>query len=119
MHVSASLLLAAGLAAQAAAKTVTVVVGKTNNTFVPAEIKAEVGDILEFRFWAKNHSVVSGDFSKGCTPASNTQGAFYSGFFPTQDGAANVSHPPRPLSLSCHITHPLLASPCPLRHGHG
>src|SRR4051812_34137565 len=53
------LLAAAGLAA---ATTISVAVGKDGLTFEPNKIQAHVGDAIEFRFYAKNHSVVAGDF---------------------------------------------------------
>ena len=80
-------------ASLAAASTIPVLVGKTGLTFEPNMIHANVGDVIEFQFYAKNHSVVAGDFTAGCRPASS--GGFYSGFFPTAAGIVNVH--PRPL----------------------
>ncbi|SPQ25555.1 16b25aa2-a6c8-4ff8-a8c7-ce1631159e3c [Thermothielavioides terrestris] len=100
-----STLVLAGLTAHAAAKTIPVVVGKNGLTFQPDEIQAEVGDVLEFRFYAKNHSVVAGDFSKACVPAE--ENGFFSGFFPTTGTGANsqvfhvtVSHT-NPVPIYC------------------
>jgi hypothetical protein len=52
--------------------------------FVPAEITAQVGDVLEFHFGApglgvlgSNHSVAQGVFGQPCNPASN---GFFSGY---------------------------------------
>jgi hypothetical protein len=89
-----STLVLAGLTAHAVAKTIPVVVGKNGLTFQPDEIQAEVGDVLEFRFYAKNHSVVAGDFSKACVPAE--ENGFFSGFFPTTGTGANVRGHPLP-----------------------
>ncbi|KAK4233395.1 hypothetical protein C8A03DRAFT_19534, partial [Achaetomium macrosporum] len=61
--------------------------GGTNLTFEPNEIHAKEGDVIEFRFWPRNHSVVAGDFSEACRPAR--ENGFFSGFFPTQQGQAN------------------------------
>lgn len=87
-------LLLAGLAGQAIAATIPVSVGKTGLTFEPSIIKAAQGDVIEFRFWPRNHSVVAGEFSGGCKPA--TQGGFFSGFFPTPAGTVNVRTRPLP-----------------------
>lgn len=92
-----SFILIAGLALQAGAVTIPVSVGKVGLVFEPSTIRAAQGDIIEFRFWARNHSVVSGNWNQACTPA--TSGGFYSGFnFPTEAGAANVSPLP-PISV--------------------
>ena len=82
------LLAGAGLAAAA---TIPVSIGKNDMTFDPAIIHAAVGDVIEFRYWPWNHSVVAGDFSSACRPASS--GGFFSGFFPTQAGTVNVTLP--------------------------
>ena len=87
---TALLLAGAGLAAAA---TIPVSVGKNGLTFDPSMIHAAVGDVIEFRYWPLNHSVVAGDFSSACRPASS--GGFNSGFFPTKAGTVNVC--PRPL----------------------
>lgn len=79
----------AGLAGQAiAATTIPVAVGKNGLTFEPNVTHGQQGDIVEFRFYPRNHSAVFGDFNSGCTPGG--QGGFFSGFFPTQQGQVNV-----------------------------
>jgi len=85
---SAALFLAT--ASLAASATIPVSVGKTGLTFEPNVIRASVGDVIEFQFYARNHSVVSGDFTGACIPGMS--GGFYSGFFPTQSGV-NVRSP--------------------------
>lgn len=75
------LLLAAGLASAA---TLKIDVGQGGFIFSPNELKAAVGDVLEFHFYPSNHSVVQGDFDNGCQPV--TTGGFFSGFFPTSSG---------------------------------
>ncbi|KAL2128656.1 hypothetical protein VTI74DRAFT_8859 [Chaetomium olivicolor] len=80
-------LLLSGLATHVVAKTIPVLVGRNGLTFEPNEIIAENGDVIEFRFWPKNHSVVAGHFAQGCRPSSSeAQRFFYTGFFPTQQG---------------------------------
>ncbi|KAK3378830.1 extracellular serine-rich protein [Lasiosphaeria ovina] len=72
---------------QASADTIKVAVGKSGLTFDPNSITAKVGDVVEFNFYAKNHSVVGGDFLNPCKPA---EGSFFSGFFPTEANASQV-----------------------------
>ncbi|KAK3307381.1 uncharacterized protein B0T15DRAFT_530029 [Chaetomium strumarium] len=100
-----STLLLAGLAARSVATTIPVSVGKNGLTFEPNVIHAHQGDVIEFRFWPRNHSVVAGTFDSACHPAS--EGGFYSGFFSTQQGTVNpqvfrvtVSHT-NPVPIYC------------------
>ncbi|KAH8900139.1 hypothetical protein GQ53DRAFT_801633 [Thozetella sp. PMI_491] len=85
------LLLVAGLAMQAMASTHRINVGKDGLTFAPNSFNASVGDTLEFHFYAKNHSVVRGDFDNACNPAPDTTGGFFSGWFPTNGSAQNAN----------------------------
>jgi plastocyanin len=84
------LLAATGIAAAA---TIPVSVGMNGLTFEPNEIHAQQDDVIEFRFWPRNHSVVAGDFNNACRPAE--ENGFFSGFFPTQQGV-NVRSPQPP-----------------------
>jgi len=84
--------VAASLLSQATAITIPIAVGRFNLTFDPSTIKVAPGDVLEFRFWARNHSVVQGTWDKACSPIA--EGGFFSGFFPTQPGGPNVGLPP-------------------------
>jgi len=79
-----TLLLAAGLALQAGAKTIRVDVGKTGLSFTPNSFAADPNDVIEFWYYPRNHSVVAGRWNDACVPA--TSGGFYSGFFPTPEG---------------------------------
>ncbi|KAK4096843.1 hypothetical protein N658DRAFT_501091 [Parathielavia hyrcaniae] len=83
-----TLILAASSLAKASSHFIPVSVGKTGLTFEPNEIHAEEGDVIEFRFWPRNHSVVAGDFHSACRPAEDN--GFSSGFFPTQNGTVNA-----------------------------
>ena len=87
--VNLSSFLIAGLALQAQAIVFNVSVGRNGLSFEPNEIRAAKDDIIEFRFWPKNHSVVAGRFNEPCVPAQ--AGGFYSGFFPTPADTINVS----------------------------
>ncbi len=91
MHSPTTLLLA-GADLAAAVTTIPVSVGKTGITFDPDVIQAQVGDVIEFRYWPLNHSVVAGDFYNACRPAAFN--GFFSGFFPTEVGAVNVIYHP-------------------------
>jgi plastocyanin len=90
-------LVAATLALAAQAATIKVF-AQTNLTFVPNSFNANVGDVLEFHFLPRNHSVVKGDFNNACNPASS--GGFFSGFMGTTSGEA-VSH--NLLATSSHM----------------
>ncbi|KAK0714765.1 Cupredoxin [Lasiosphaeris hirsuta] len=52
--------------------------------FDPEIANAAVGDILEFHFLPRNHSVAMGDFDNPCQPAAT--GGFFSGFLPAATG---------------------------------
>ncbi|WVQ69058.1 uncharacterized protein L199_007270 [Kwoniella botswanensis] len=43
-------------------------------TFEPSEVKAELGDIIEFRFLAGNHTVTQSTFASPCTNAGFNSG---------------------------------------------
>ncbi|EOA85210.1 uncharacterized protein SETTUDRAFT_81904, partial [Exserohilum turcica Et28A] len=55
--------------------------------FYPNNVQAEPGDMVQFQFHPKNHSVVQATFDKPCTPIQNVMPnmttAFFSGFMPT------------------------------------
>lgn len=57
--------------------------------FNPSTVTAMVGDVLEYHFFANNHSVVQGAFDTPCAPV--TSGGFFSGFMPTSGSGENVS----------------------------
>ncbi|KAL7897531.1 Cupredoxin [Trichoderma sp. SZMC 28014] len=76
-----STLAVTAFSAVASAKTIRIDVGQSGLTFSPNDITAAVGDILEFHYYPKNHSVVAADFASPCKPKA--EGGFYSGFFPT------------------------------------
>ncbi|EHK43428.1 uncharacterized protein TrAtP1_001318 [Trichoderma atroviride] len=83
-----SLLSAAALACLASGETIKIT-ATSSNTFDPSTITASHGDILEFHFEPKNHSVVSGLYAFPCTPMQLGTG-FFSGFsFNTTDGEAD------------------------------
>jgi plastocyanin len=57
--------------------------------FEPQNVVAEIGDLIEFHFLPKNHTVVQSSFDKPCEPLDSGKGIF-SGFnFRTDDGEAD------------------------------
>ncbi|KAF7559218.1 hypothetical protein G7046_g4948 [Stylonectria norvegica] len=88
----------AALASFAQALDVQVVsVGKntaTNTTglkFWPEKITAEVGTMVQFQFWAGNHTVTQSNFDDPCIPISNINSSIkgiYSGFQPVAASSA-------------------------------
>ncbi|PTB70882.1 hypothetical protein BBK36DRAFT_1137529 [Trichoderma citrinoviride] len=82
-----SFVSAIALAYLANAKTIKIT-ATSDNTFDPSTVKASDGDILEFVFEPKNHSVVAGDYRYPCSPLELGTG-FFSGFFPTSSGEAD------------------------------
>jgi len=79
-----AIIAASAVAGSTLAKDITVGVGKNGLKFEPAEITAEEGDTIHFKFWPENHSVAQASFAKPCEPL---QGGFWSGFVPTSDTA--------------------------------
>ncbi|KAF2033232.1 hypothetical protein EK21DRAFT_109033 [Setomelanomma holmii] len=56
--------------------------------FEPENVVAEIGDLVEFHFLPKNHTIIQSSFDKPCEPLSNGAGIF-SGFnFATAAGEA-------------------------------
>ncbi|KAL2178360.1 uncharacterized protein P884DRAFT_258452 [Thermothelomyces heterothallicus CBS 202.75] len=66
--------------------THSVVAGRPGLRFDPENIVAEVGDVVEFHFLPRNHSVVEASFDAPCAPrddsAPGSPTTFFSGFFP-------------------------------------
>jgi plastocyanin len=57
--------------------------------FEPQNVVAEIGDLIEFHFLPKNHTVVQSSFDKPCEPLADGSGIF-SGFnFATPSGEAD------------------------------
>ncbi|RVD89568.1 uncharacterized protein DFL_000571 [Arthrobotrys flagrans] len=67
-----------------AGATHSVVVGRGGLRFDPENIVAEPGDIVEFHFLPRNHSVAQSNFANPCQPIGAT--AFFSGFIPSPAG---------------------------------
>lgn len=65
------------------AKTISIGVGEGGLVFKPESVTADVGDLLQFSFYPRNHSVAQGSFSSPCQPLA---GGVYSGFVPVAAG---------------------------------
>ncbi|KAK8879661.1 extracellular serine-rich protein [Apiospora arundinis] len=76
---SIQILATTAMAAVASAKTIRIDSGPTL-VFKPDNIVAEAGDMLEFHFYSKNHSVAQGDFASACQPVKTA--GFFSGYVP-------------------------------------
>ncbi|KAM0563679.1 hypothetical protein ACHAPJ_001406 [Fusarium lateritium] len=82
-----TLFASVALAYLASAKTIKIT-ATSDDKFDPEEVEAEKGDVLEFHFEPKNHSVVAGDYRYPCSPLDMGTG-FFSGFVSTDDGSAD------------------------------
>lgn len=68
--------------------THSVVAGLGGLRFDPDNVVAEVGDLIEWHFLPKNHSIAQSNFANPCRPLADGSG-FFSGFkFVTQEGQA-------------------------------
>ncbi|KAL5370905.1 hypothetical protein DPSP01_014604 [Paraphaeosphaeria sporulosa] len=62
--------------------------GNNSLRFEPQQVVAEIGDLIEFHFLPKNHTVVQSSFDKPCEPLLDD--AIFSGFnFATPNGEAD------------------------------
>jgi plastocyanin len=61
----------------------TILVSNTTHYFTPNSINALPGDIVTFKFWPGNHSVIRAEYGYPCIPYEdldgNENGGFYSG----------------------------------------
>jgi plastocyanin len=100
MFSNTNLLASAALLSLAGAAKHIVDVGKNGLLeFSPNSTTANVGDIVEFHYYPKNHSVVQTSFASPCQ--FSLASPFFSGFMPTTSGEAvsqsntNVMNPTR------------------------
>ncbi|KAH6607723.1 hypothetical protein Trco_004036 [Trichoderma cornu-damae] len=83
-----SLFSAVAFACLASAETIKIT-ATSSDSFDPSTVKASDGDVLEFHFEPRNHSVVAGDYAYPCSPLDLGTG-FFSGFsFDTTSGEAD------------------------------
>ena len=74
--------------------THTVVAGLAGLHFDPDNVVANIGDIVEYHYLPKNHSVVQSSFDKPCVPINNQ--AIFSGFVPVTTGQSVSFYLPCP-----------------------
>lgn len=87
MHLS-TLSFVSAIAATARAATIQVAVGQNGLTYSPSDIKAAVGDSVEFSFFPKNHTVTQSSFAQPCHPLAN---GFFSSFIPTSSSPSGTT----------------------------
>lgn len=56
--------------------------------FEPQNVVAEIGDLIEFHFLPKNHTMVQSSFDKPCEPLAGGAGIFAGFNFATKEGEA-------------------------------
>ncbi|CAK7227973.1 hypothetical protein SEUCBS140593_006757 [Sporothrix eucalyptigena] len=71
------------------ASTISIAVGESGLSFTPNTVSAAVGDVLEFSFYPRNHSVALGTWDQACVPAAS--GGFFSGFIPLDNNASHLA----------------------------
>ena len=65
--------------------------------FTPNQLTANVGDVVEFRFYPSNHSVARSEFKNPCIPYEDTgagKKGLWSGFVPMDVVLSNVRYFP-------------------------
>ncbi|ORY07680.1 hypothetical protein BCR34DRAFT_590234 [Clohesyomyces aquaticus] len=90
----------------AAQQTHTISVGNGDHKMRPDVTQAEIGDIIEFRFFPVNHSIVRAEYQFPCIPYEMTgkgKVGFFSGFHPVD---AILSDPPK-WSIKINDTDPI------------
>ena len=76
---------------------------KGGHYYIPNSIQAEVGDIVTFRFYPTNHSVIRAEYLFPCVPYEDIVPdgeGFDSGFFETSEVSDEVS----PLLQACKVS---------------
>ncbi|KJZ80260.1 hypothetical protein HIM_00110 [Hirsutella minnesotensis 3608] len=63
---------------------------KTGQKFWPDNIKANVGDMVQFQFWAGNHTATQSSFDAACIPMSRSNPSGPAGVFSGFQPAANA-----------------------------
>ncbi|EJT71804.1 hypothetical protein GGTG_11057 [Gaeumannomyces tritici R3-111a-1] len=72
-------------------RTVSVIVGRNGTTFQPNNIRAAVGDAVQFQFMGGNHTVTQSPFDNPCSPINNfvrNVTGVHSGYVPFAASAA-------------------------------
>lgn len=73
------------------AKIIPVAVGGAQDVFVPNQVTAAAGDIIQFQFSNGNHTVTQSAEDQACVPLQQTNpAAIHSGHVPFEDGQQEV-----------------------------
>jgi plastocyanin len=73
------------------AKIIPVAVGGAQDVFVPSQVTAAAGDIIQFQFSNGNHTVTQSAEDQACVPLQQTNAAaIHSGHIPFADGQQEV-----------------------------
>jgi plastocyanin len=70
--------------------------GQPATKYYPDNIKAAPGSMVQFQFWAGNHTVTQSDFDHPCTPISQVNSSvagIWSSFMPVAAGASKKEIP--------------------------
>ncbi|KAK4230572.1 hypothetical protein QBC38DRAFT_452208 [Podospora fimiseda] len=89
----------------AAARTITINVGREEHVFNPKETTANVGDIIQFNFYPGGHGVARAEFEHPCIPYeyANPNPGFWSGFF----RPPAITNPPPNYQVRVNDTDPI------------
>jgi plastocyanin len=68
-------------------KVIPIIVGGTSLVFTPNNVQANPGDVLQFQFAARNHTVTQSTEMAPCTPMT---GGLHSGFIPFNNATTAV-----------------------------
>ncbi|KAK0464376.1 Cupredoxin [Desarmillaria tabescens] len=83
--------VAAAIASIASAANITVKVGENSGlTFDPTSVTAAEGDIVQFQFLAKNHTVTQSTFADPCQKMTTPSEGVDSGFVPVSNASTEV-----------------------------
>ena len=91
MRFSTAFAIAAASVSFVSAETFNVKVGEGGLTFTPPSITAAEGDIVEFEFFPKNHTVTQSTFATPCEAMTSPAAGIDSGFVPVAADA--TEHP--------------------------
>ena len=64
-------------------------IGSSGLNMEPDTLTAAPGDLINFHFFAQNHSIAQSSFDKPCEPITSGTDAIFSGFFPISKGESD------------------------------
>lgn len=87
--------------------THTVAAGRGALSFEPNNIVAQVGDVVEWHFAPKNHSVAQSSFDNPCKPLMDPETDYYTGFFSGFNFATNDTQSANVFQIVVEDTKPI------------